>query len=168
MKNSVFRLLAVAALMVALPGCQAAPPPFNPEYGERQISDQPFDPRDSSHLRDVISFSGTTNFGGQVSANLEIVARVTMLDRRLIVCGVWIGYGDELFYTRVAKAVRQSTLDVEDIPVMSLAAFKGYWHGDTPDPLLAGCVEAENPVPTPWAPAYMRINHRWKKATEGQ
>ena len=149
MKNSLFRFLAVAVLAAALLGCQSAPPPA-PGYGARRLPDQPFDPA----LPDAVHFAHDLSGTGWV----DVIYRVVAMERRLVVCGVWIAHGDKGVQGSAARTLRQARLEVEDVPVAGLVAFKGYWEGQLPPAgLTAGCVEAENPVPAPWPPAYTQI-----------
>ncbi len=150
MKNSPFRFLAVAVLAAALLGCQSAPPPA-PGYGARRLPDQPFNPS----LPDAVHFAHDLSGPGWV----DVVYRVVPMERRLVVCGVWIAHGDKGAQGAAARTLRQARLEVEDVPVASLVAFEGYWEGALPPAgLTAGCVEAENPVPAPWTPAYTQID----------
>ena len=150
MKNSLFRSVAVAVLAAALLGCQSAPPPA-PGYGARRLPDQPFDPA----LPDAVRFTHHLSGPGW----FDVVYRVVPMDQRLVVCGVWIAHGDKGAQGAAARTLRQARLEVEDVPVANLLAFKGYWEGQLPPAgLTAGCVEAPNPVPAPWTPAFTRID----------
>ncbi len=168
MKNSGLRSLAVAVLAAALlPGCSAdfwfdntrvagATNHPAPSFGERLLPDQPFD-LGQPYMQagaDIASKSDK----GRHAGRLEVKYRIVALDRRLVVCGIWVASGERNIVTASRHFVSTATLEVEDVPVANLQAFKGYREGDLPpEGLIAGCVEAENPVPAPWSPAYSQV-----------
>lgn len=168
MKNSVLESFAFAALAAALlSGCGAEPWFSNtrvtgatnhpaPTYGERLLPDQPFNP-DEPHMQasaDIRLKSKAAPYSGR----LEVKYRIVTLDRRLIACGLWIATGGPDIVAAARYFVSTATLEIEDIPVANLHAFKGYRQDVLPpEGLTAGCVEADNPVPAPWSPAYSQV-----------
>lgn len=139
-------------LVVSLTACQTT---FAPKFDAELMPDRTFSLATTTFMTDTARFEqpdydiddeGELVIAGATKKwSLEFNLVAVPENGNMVVCGYWVAFGSISSYRSAVRLARNALLELDDVSVTDLGAFKGYWTEDLPgNPVNTGCVKTRN------------------------